>query len=236
MDKLSLIKDWLLSQYNSDVIFAVLYGSHVYGTSTPDSDYDLYVVLKDTYNIIVQADTLPFDIKSIGHIDITLVSEKYFLNALKENDVKAMEAIFVPPRYVVFGDQSLYRSQFECYHPYLRNTYGKVCRNAWDRGSKKLTKETDPNEIKIGKKSLYHAIRLFICADQLYTNGEISFEDQKLEEAKTFYGTIKDKPIDELVENGKLKEEYINLYKQYDKEFRKIPNEEQYKQLLKKNR
>ena len=49
-----------------------------------------------------------------------------------------------------------------------------------------------------------------------------------------FYSNIKNKAINELVENGKIKKEYQDMYKKYDQKFREIPNEEQYRQQLKK--
>lgn len=230
MEKLPLLREWLISQFKNTVVFAVLYGSHLYGTATTESDYDLYVIVSnDTIEDIIQ-----FDIPIIGHIDICIMSERTFHDNLRENDVKALESIFVLPQYVIIGNQMIYQQKFVCYHPFLRNTFGKVCRNSWDRGVKKLTKETDPHEIKLGKKSLYHAIRLFICANQLYMTGRISFNDPRLQEAKNFYLGIRDKNVSELVENCKLKQEYLDLYKQYDKEFRQIPNEEQYSQLMRK--
>ncbi|QKF93478.1 polymerase nucleotidyl transferase domain protein [Fadolivirus algeromassiliense] len=232
MDKIQNIRDWLTVQYDNKVVYAILYGSHVYGTATAESDLDLYVVLEN--DIDVEDDTISFNHPTLGRIDITPITESDFLQDLKNNDVKAIEAIFVPSTFVIEGDQTVYQNIFKAVGPLLRHSYGEICRHAWHRGVQKLTKELEEKEYRIGKKSLYHTIRLFICANQVYTTGKLSFDNPRLQESLDFYNSIKDKPVNEIVENGKLKKEYLDLYKKYDKEFKQIPNEEQYNQIMKK--
>src|SRR5690349_13361299 len=127
MDKLPLLREWLLNKYKSSIIFAVLYGSHLYGTATPESDYDVYVVLSD--NDITE-DIIPCNDLVIGRIDICIIGQKLFRDGIQANEVRQLEAIFVLPQFVIIGNQIPYQQQFICHHPFLRHTFGRVSRNA----------------------------------------------------------------------------------------------------------
>ena len=156
-----------------------------------------------------------------------------FREEIAEHVPRVLETIFIPPRYVLVGDQSLYVSLFICYPPLIRTSYGADCRQAWNRGVKKLTREEDPKEHYVGKKSLYHALKGFVFAKQLHETRHIQFEDPRVEEITKWYQSVRDLPVSELVDGDKLRVEYVEIYTKADREFRKIPNEEQYNQLLK---
>lgn len=169
----------------------------------------------------------------IGNMDISLYDEDKFINQIKGNEVKPLEAIFVRPQYIIFGDPQIYLKDFVCFHPSIRHTFGKVARLAWNKGFKKLIKETDPKEIRAGKKSLYHSIRVFCFALHLFESGKINFDDLYLAELNNLYFELMQKNVDEIIIDNKMKKEYQDLYDRWDNKFRQIPNEEQYKQLMK---
>ena len=96
--------------------------------------------------------------------------------------------------------------------------------------------EKDPHEHYIGKKSLYHALKGFLFAKQLHETGRIQFDDPKIKEVTAWYRSIRDLPVSELIDGDKLREQYVKVYTEADREFRRIPNEEQYNQQQKKRR
>lgn len=222
MDKILLIRKWLDQKYPIQVVYSVIYGSLTYGTSSRDSDIDLIIVLKDDVPNIPR-DTVSLHEPEIGHLDITYYSISSFTTHLKDNEVKAIESIFIPNQFVIIGDQKHFQEHFVCTPQSIRHTFGKVCRNAWNKGVKKLTRETDHIEHKRGKKSLYHSIRLFHFALQLYETKRISFETQEMKEINNFYFMIRDKKTSELVKDKKLIDSLTQLYDQWDEQFRKIP-------------
>lgn len=203
--------EFIRKYYGNHIVYAAIFGSHVYGTATKDSDTDIYVVLnkelEKDYEIICYND---------HNIDITLTTLTNFLKDIENNDVKAIEVIFVPEKFVLIGNQKQYQELFKADGAKLRKTFGSVCRKAWNRGVKKLTIETDKKEHTIGKKSLFHAIRLFACAIEIKETGKLTFGN--IQESIDFYNEI-------LYQDPFLmKQEYIDLYKRYDKEFKRVVN------------
>ena len=235
--KKSHLLEWLQRQHffpRTQIVYVAVHGSRLYGTSGTDSDTDLYVVFEDEQRLTEKGNTVNYKDETVGSIDITYFSKKEFLERIKIHDYYAMEAIFVPSEFVIIGDANEYRINIKIHPPYIRQSFGQICRNAWNRGCKKLENETTEQEHYIGKKSLYHCLRIFIYADQLYRTGKIDFYDPRCIEVNQFYSNIKNKAVSELVENGKIKKDYQDMYKKYDQKFREIPNEEQYRQQLKK--
>ena len=234
--KKTLLQDWLITKFGETVLYAAVHGSQLYGTNRSDSDTDLYVVFEKEQKLTEVGNSVSFYDEKIGSIDITYFSKDEFMEKIKLHDYYAMEAIFIPEHFIIIGNCNEFKKDLQIHPPHIRTSFGQICRNAWNRGCKKLTLETDEIEILIGKKSLYHCLRIFIYADQLYRNGTISFTDQRCILVNRFYIDIRAKPVSELVENGKIKKEYQDMYKDYDKIFRDIPNEEQWKQLQKRKK
>lgn len=234
MEKIPQLQSWLEFHYGSDLILAVIYGSHIYGTATITSDIDLMIVLKDTYGPIESGETTILNDEKCGALDITPYLDTEFRKGIVDHVPHILEAIFVPAQYVIVGDQRPYVSLFTCYPPSIRNTYGAECRQSWNRGVKKLTREKDPHEHYIGKKSLYHALKGFLFAKQLHETGYIQFEDPRVKEITAWYRSIRDLPVSDLVDGDRLRDQYVKVYTEADREFRRIPNEEQYNQQQKK--
>lgn len=227
MDKVESIRKFLLNMHDN-INFAVIFGSHVYETANESSDIDLIVVLssqQSTTDTPLEAlqGAQSFNENTIGNIDITYYSDDEFKQHIKDNEVKAVESLFIPSKFVVIGNSDNYKELLILNDNNLRRTFGKICRTAWDRGVKKLTKETSEKEIKIGKKSLYHSIRLFHFAIQLYKTGKIDFTCQELKEINKFYFDIKDKNVTDLIDNNKIKSYLHDIYVEWDKKFKVIP-------------
>jgi len=225
-----LIASFVTEKYHNTLRYAVIWGSYVYGTATPTSDIDVIVVVNTS-----QVSPYIFIDEKMGKLDVTEVSEQRFIRDIHEHKPYAMGILFLPKEFILYGDVNIYISQFKWHGPTIRISFGETSRHTWNRGVKKLTKETTEHEHYIGKKCLYHALREFSLAKQLYVHKRLDFTDPELLQLRAFYLSIRDLPVTEFVENGKLKDKYVDIYKKADQEFRKIVlNEEQYKQSLKK--
>ena len=85
-------------------------GSHLFGTSTPESDTDykgIYIpnaeqILLGNYNCTIQETTGASDAKnSKEDIDVELYSLKKFFTMLKKGDTPAIELLFTPEELIV---------------------------------------------------------------------------------------------------------------------------------------
>ncbi len=101
MDNINLvreIKKLLLAEFGNEIQKVILYGSRSKGTSAPDSDYDILVILKNPYDwrmrkkisslcydIDLKYDILT-DVKTVsaGELDKPSGKQPYILDAIRE--------------------------------------------------------------------------------------------------------------------------------------------------------
>ena len=142
------------------------YGSRVYGTQTKNSDVDLIIILPDNSD---------FKFETKEGYDVHLYYYSEYEAAVINHEVWALEAYFTPfEKYFKIGRQP----NFNLDKHKLRESFSKVSSNSWVKAKKKLTLEKDFNEL-IGKKSLFHSIRIKDFGIQIATFGKIvSFKKQ----------------------------------------------------------
>lgn len=242
-DGKSIIKTIIDKYMYLGIQVIILRGSWVYGTNDDFSDKDILVIVTEEVvknveeekdqDMNEQDDIVKYE---IGDLDIAIVSDKNYKKHLKHNCVRALEALSVPDKFVLFGNLDDYKKDLVIHMPALRKSFGKLCDNAWNRGCKKIIFEQDSEkEQRVGKKSLYHALRYLICAIHFVKHNKILWDDAQIFMTKQFYLDIKDKSAKELIDdelnsNGKqiIKKEYAKLYKSLYKTFKNIVlNEEQ---------
>jgi hypothetical protein len=186
-----------------DVLVLYDYGSRVYGTNRPDSDYD-YVIITDKEGFTAtqgEADNL--------NVQAYTVAE--WKSLLEKHDIMAMECNFNPN-----GDLSL---PFTLSKGTLRSSISRVASNSWVKCKKKLTVEEDSR--LIGIKSLFHSFRIPMFGIQIATTGTIHD-----------YGCANElwKEMEPLVTNGATWEEIYEIYKPRHNElmtlFRKVAEKE----------
>lgn len=142
------------NQIDEKILHSFLYGSYVYGCNTEKSDVD-YIVIVESDN-----DDLYYSVKlSVG--DATVYSEQRFIQRIKEHHISALECIF--------QHNNPYRKYFEYNSDSLRREISSVSSNSFVKCKKKLAKGED----YIGKKSVFHSLRILMFGIQIAKYGSI---------------------------------------------------------------
>ena len=259
LDKDAITKTIFQNYNDLKISYAAIRGSWIYGTQDELSDIDLLVIVekevvpeipevKEGELVNEQDAGKKYEIDfSDTTLDITVISMARYRDNVEHHCVRAVEALFIPKDLILYGDLEEVKKSFlkKLYLPVLRKYFSQVSDRAWNRGCKKLIYEKDnAKEHRVGKKSLYHSLRYFVCAIQIATHREIIWDDKMMLDVKNFYLSIKDVPAadmisDEVKTNGrpKIKKVYTDRYKALLKIFKScVFNEEQLSQFLKKQR
>lgn len=138
-----------------------LYGSHCYGISTPESDYDLTIVAMNSvenieHNIIDDGNDFNFHIQTPA----------YFQERLDWNDPKVFECILWSNDHPILVKQDF---NINIVKPKYRHAVSHINSNSWVKAKKKIQQ----GDIFIGQKSLYHSLRIPMYAIQVMKHGKI---------------------------------------------------------------
>lgn len=122
------------------------YGSHIYGTNTDKSDYDYIAVMDQTEDMLEHIYTAD------KTMNILCYSPVKFLHKVQNHDIDALECIFLPDdmKYEIMTFPFVYDIEK------LRRSIAAVSSNSWVKCKKKLQEGED----YIGKKSLFHSLRI----------------------------------------------------------------------------
>lgn len=165
------IARYLSSKEDATEIYnAYLYGSPLYGTSHIKSDYDIIIVGDNIKSFKTDHDDPLYN--------ITVYTIDQFKELLHAHDPIALECYFAPLEARIFEPYLDFIFDFKLDIHKLRHSFGAVVSNSWVKAKKKIQKE---DEVYIGKKSLYHVLRILNYGTQLAIFGEIkNFEYSKL--------------------------------------------------------
>lgn len=141
-----LIAETILKQYQ--------YGSSVYGTKTEYSDID-YIAVVDSCDVPRYSVT--------GEIDYTVYSEDEFIRMIELHNISVLECIFQ-------SEDDEYLKYFKLNSEKLRREISSVSSNSYGKAKKKIY----DGEIYIGKKSLFHSIRILMFGIQIAEHGTIT--------------------------------------------------------------
>lgn len=130
------------------------YGSRVYGSHHKDSDYDFIVVVKSD-------EELKYTV-NLTNSSFIVYSEELFIQKIKEHEISILECIFQEP-----NDE--YRKHFVLDKEILRRSISSVASNSYCKYRKKLNQ----GDIYIGKKSLFHSLRILGFGIQIALTGRI---------------------------------------------------------------
>lgn len=131
------------------------YGSYVYGCASTKSDLD-YIVVVDS-----EDENLYYSVNT-ENFDFTVYSEKRFIERIEEHHISVMECIFQKPN-------DPYRKYFKLNSDKLRREISSVASNSFVKCKKKLRDGED----YIGKKSMFHSLRILMFGIQIAKHGEI---------------------------------------------------------------
>lgn len=130
------------------------YGSSVYGCTTEKSDSDFIVVVdskEDLYYSINNEEG-----------DFTVYSESLFIKRIEEHHISAMECIFQHP-------SDPFVKYFKLDSEKLRREISAVSSNSFVKCKKKMA----IGENYIGKKSMFHSLRILLFGIQIAEHGRI---------------------------------------------------------------
>lgn len=131
------------------------YGSRVYGCHTEESDYDKIIIVEsDNDNLYYSVD--------MANLNITVYSEGMFIKKIQEHRIDALECIFQKK-------DDPYLKYFELDKAQLRRAVSAVSSNSFVKCKKKLAQ----GDYYIGKKSLFHSLRILGFGIQIALTGKI---------------------------------------------------------------
>jgi hypothetical protein len=130
------------------------YGSRVYHTYNVNSDYD-YIII---YDDITPSSTLIIESDGIVY-NVTLITPEDFKMRLKLNCIDMLECVFLPDNLkyeTIKFDVNIDLNN-------LRRSISAVCSNSFVKCKKKISQNDD----YVGKKSLFHSLRIADLGIQL---------------------------------------------------------------------
>lgn len=144
------------TQIDEDIVKVYKYGSLVYGCTNSKSDLD-YIVIVSSEN--------PKLYYSVNEEDAnyTICSEQRFIERIKEHHISALECIFQNPT------KDTYIKHFNLNLETLRREISAVTSNSFVKCKKKLAISED----YIGKKSMFHSLRILMFGIQIAKFGKI---------------------------------------------------------------
>jgi predicted nucleotidyltransferase len=180
-----------------------LYGSRVYGTYDADSDYDV-VVVSDIEEPVVQFKWFK--------LNCTVYSIDEFEKTLQAHEIGALECIFLPDefKYKHYYDGFI-RFELDTYK--LRHSISAKASNSFVKAKKKFTIVED-KDIYVGKKSLFHSLRIPIFGKQIAEHRRIV----DYTAANHYWPTIRDCTIEDW---EYYKKKYQPVHNNLMSEFRK---------------
>ena len=140
------------------------YGSFVYGTFKEGiSDKDYIVIVPDEYK--------DFDLSQFeqNNNQYSIYTKSTWQQKLDNNDVEAIESYFLPEKYKV-KETEYFKTNIN--PEKIRENFSRVASNSFVKCKKKLTVEKDYNP-RVGKKSLWHSLRIIDFGTQILKTGQI---------------------------------------------------------------
>jgi len=137
-----------------------LYGSRVYGCNSISSDIDIVSVC----DINDKLEKIRLD-----DIDISIYNVDSFLEMVRKQEISVLECLFLPAEKIFKQDISFI---INLSLPLLRCSISQKASNSFVKAKKKMTVEKDYNPY-IGKKSLFHSLRIIKFGIQIAKYGKI---------------------------------------------------------------
>lgn len=142
------------SQIDEKIIASYQYGSRVYGCNTKDSDYDFIVVVDSDKDLHYSV--------NLTNNNFTVYSESVFIKKIQEHEISVLECIFQT-------NHDPYQLYFTLDKSKLRRSISAISSNSFVKCGKKLKQ----GDIYIGKKSLFHSLRILGFGTQIALTGRI---------------------------------------------------------------
>lgn len=188
--------------FNVDkAISLYLYGSRVYGTHDEKSDYDYLMV-----SGVLQEPFIQF---KHDDLNVTVFSLDEWVKRLQEHEISALECLYLPKEMILKNNADF---NVTIDSQVLRRAVSAKASNSFVKAKKKFTVE---NDIYVGKKSLFHALRIPMFGEQLAKHGRIV--DYTV--ANHYWNQIKGCGIDDW---SYFQKKYKPVFNNIMSEFRKV--------------
>lgn len=152
----------ITQQIFDEAINIYCYGSYVYGTFKEGvSDKDYIIIIPDNSNYAEQI--------KYNNSDFNFYKESDWIKKMKNNDVECLECEFLEEKYILKQSK---KYEFCLNKDLVRKNISSTASNSYVKCKKKLIVEDSYNP-KVGKKSLWHALRLLQFGIQIMTNNKI---------------------------------------------------------------
>jgi len=178
------------------------HGSIVYNCKNINSDNDYVVVVNNESEY-------PEQLK-INNNDYSFYKESEFKELIKKHEITALECLFLDPKFII---KETIKFDFELDLQQLRESISQKSSNSFVKAKKKLIVEKDYDPY-VGKKSLFHSLRIILFGTQIAIYGKIT----NYEEANIYYNDIVNNDV---VEWEYFKNIYQPIYNNLKTEFRK---------------
>jgi hypothetical protein len=182
-----------------------MYGSRVYGNYQKDSDFDFIAIVEKCEPGAQFSDNL---------INVNFYTITEHQQRLDDHEPSALECHFLGEDFILKEKYLFIRFKLDLVK--LRHAVSAKSSNSWVKAKKKLTVEKDYND-RVGKKSLWHAMRLVDFGIQIASKGEIenyaSFNEEFL-------------PIMRCYDWEDMYDTYKKKYNEMCTEFRKLAPKE----------
>ena len=187
---------------DKDFIAIVPFGSMVYGTNNIKSDHDYIIIMKDLFSWNGE------EVALSEKFNLHFYSESLFKNKLNMQDIAILECLWSSNHPYIENIKNTY----QLHKAWLRESVSAKSSNSWVKAKKKIEKEQD---FYVGKKSLWHSLRILMFGIQIAKYGKII----NYGEANYLYDDIVNNPIN----NWKyFNGTYKKLYNSLSTEFRKV--------------
>jgi len=189
------------------------YGSQVYGCATEQSDFDYILVVDEPIpNKEIKVEQSEINLP----VNINIYNLVEFLSRIALHEIDALECAFLPTKNILYS--SINFNDYIFRKDILRRSISEKASNSFVKAKKKLTVEKDFNPY-IGKKSLFHSLRIINFGIQIARDGRIS----DYSAANNYWREIVENP-----ENNwqYYKDKYQPVYNSMMTEFRKLAPKE----------
>ena len=138
-----------------------MYGSRVYGTERPESDYDIILIgaaliEKNEINVTIED----------ARLNIHIITPDKFKRDLENHDIMNLECFFSPEFCRIQEKEIL---KFSLNKKKLAKNIIAQSFNSWHGGEHKLNE----GDIYRGLKSIFHSLKMLIFANQIMEHGKI---------------------------------------------------------------
>lgn len=146
----------------NDILNIYTYGSVAYGTNNEQSDEDYIIVCKNGSLVF------PKEEFTGSNVNITAYEESEFQKQIDAHEISVLECLFLPD-HLKYEEKVF---QFVLDKGKLRESVSAKCSNSFVKCKKKFIVAESYNAY-IGKKSLFHAIRMANFGSQIARVGAI---------------------------------------------------------------